>query len=289
MASISTSCKIDIGKLEGKENWITWRYKVTQLLRSCKGGLDAIQGKLKKPIHPGPMASPEQLSEYEKAFENYEAVDSNAVLLLTANMSEETLQKIMRLETSKEIWDELHRLFGGPTVDRTYTACLDFFHYCKDSSHDIATHISTIKNLWHELQLELKREFNCDLPEVLLICKILDTLPEEFFSFKSSWLLMSKADRNIDNLTDQVCSHEKSLNGKPEEVKTEALTVQNNKPNKKKCGYCGKVGHNVRQCRKWIADGKPPKPTSQQDNPVTSLLSLNNQVAIHLMNGDADS
>lgn len=41
----------------------------------------------------------------------------------------------------------------------------------------------------------------CDLPDILLICKVLNTLPEKYFNFKSNWMLLSKKYRTIKNLT----------------------------------------------------------------------------------------
>lgn len=261
----SPSCKIDIGHLEGTKNWATWKFKATLLLRGMPGALDAINGNLEKPVKPT-TNNAEEISEYQKALDKYNHIDSSALLLLTANMSDETLQKIMRFNSSKDVWDELHRLFDGTSEDKSYALCMEFFSYRKDPSHDITTHISKIKTLWSDLKLELVKTEKCELPNILLICKILDTLPDNYFSFKSSWMLISKTDRTIENLTTQLCAYERSISLKHENP-TEALIVHsssNKNKYKKKCGYCGKVGHKVRQCQKWKADGKPSKPESKQ-------------------------
>ncbi|GBM62771.1 hypothetical protein AVEN_41501-1 [Araneus ventricosus] len=44
---------------------------------------------------------------------------------------------------------------------------------------------------------------------MLLICKILDTLPQEYRSFKSSWLLLNDDKRTTDELTIQLCTQER--------------------------------------------------------------------------------
>lgn len=295
--STATSCKIDIGRLEGKENWSTWRCKVLLLLRGSPGGLDAINGKLKEPVQPDTTASLDDFAKYEKELQRYNEIDSAAMLILMANMSDVTLQKVMRLKTAKKVWDELHTLFDGTSEDKSYILCYSFFGYSKDSSHDMSMHISKLKQLWHELKEELRKgEEKCDLPEILLICKILETLPDEsYFSFKSSWMLMSKKDRNIDNLTAQICAYERSLTTKEEN--TEALIAQSHKniKVKKKCGYCGIFGHKVRKCHKWISDGKPPKPpkpsTSQirDTNMTIALMQVKTNEAVNMIEGDLDN
>ncbi|XP_073957121.1 uncharacterized protein [Choristoneura fumiferana] len=180
MSTSSTSCKIDIGRLEGKENWSTWRCKVLLLLRGTPGGLDAINGNLKPPTHPDAAANPAAMASYQQALQDYNEKDSAAMLILMANMSDVTLQKVMRLTSAKQIWDELHTLFDGTSEDKSYNLCYSFFSYRKDPLHDMSMHISKLKNIWHELKVELQKdEAKYDLPDILIICKILETLPDD--------------------------------------------------------------------------------------------------------------
>lgn len=116
---------------------------------------------------------------------------------------------------------------------------------------------------------------NPELPDLFLICKILGTLPEEYFSFKSSWMLMSKNDRTVDNLTNQLCAYEKALSSKgvkdkPQEILAlDSLKQKSKKLKQKKkliCNYCERPNHVIKNCRKWIADGKPPKSSKPEVN-----------------------
>lgn len=271
----SSGVKIEIGRLDGSTNWQTWRYKVKLLLKSTPGTLEAIEGRLIKPKDPGQTAKSEDLLKYKHEMDMFQKCDSQALLILTTNMTEETLQKVMRCETSCEMWKELHRLYDGAKEDRSYDLCMRFFRYQKSEKHDMATHISTLKTVWYDLNNEIEGN---DLPEILLICKILDTLPEQYFNFKSSWLLMNKSERNIENLTTQVCSFERSLVQKNIEESgssNELLMLRGNKRYEKqgiskkkwkKCNYCGEGFHKVTSCKKWIADGRPPKPPKQSSN-----------------------
>lgn len=56
-----------------------------------------------------------------------------------------------------------------------------------------------LKNLWNNLNLEINSPDK--LPENFLISKILDTSPQEYFTSKSSWQLISKSERTVENLT----------------------------------------------------------------------------------------
>ncbi|KAG5877098.1 hypothetical protein JTB14_006393 [Gonioctena quinquepunctata] len=183
--------KVQIGLLEGKLNWSTWKYKLCILLSGVKGGLEVLEGKLQA---PKPLV--ENASQEEKS------------------------------------------------------------SYVKQADEDIATHTCELKNLWNSLQKEISKEkvtygrtCNCDLPEILLICKILETSPAEYFSFKSSWNLMSDTDKNIDNLTSQLCAYGKALTMKCE-TRQEVLQTTASRRKNLTCNYCKLKGHKVRDCVK---------------------------------------
>lgn len=217
--------KIQIGQLKGSENWATWKYKVSVMLRGTEGAMEAAEGKLRKPIlgtgDGAVMAYNSELLKYRKA-------DSNALLIMTSNMTEETLMKVMRFETAHEVWEELHRLFDGQSEDRAYTLCMQFFSY-KNSSGDVSTMMSKLKNIWNNLNAEiLKTDPNMKLPDMFLICKILDSLDEKFFNFKSSWMLLNKQERTIETLTAQLCGYERALGNHKEE--TEEVLASTSKP-----------------------------------------------------------
>ena len=113
---------------------------------------------------------------------------------------------------------ELNRLYDGISEDKAFNLCTEFFSYTKQQCDDVATHMSKFKHLWKQLKEEATKDEsgNHDLPDLFLICKILGTLPEEYFPLKSSWMFVSKSDRTIENLTHQLCAYEKVLEKKNE-------------------------------------------------------------------------
>jgi hypothetical protein len=152
---------------------------------------------------------------------------------------------------------ELHRLFDGVHEDKAYDLCMQFFSYKMNQTDDIATHVGKLKNIWKDLKAELDKDENKDL---LLMCRIVETLPSEYFSFASSWRLLNKAERTVEGLTDQLCSYERALASKTEAVQQEALFVKSSvsksaqktkkqtkgskltKPGNIICHYCTQAG-----------------------------------------------
>lgn len=240
------------------------------MLRGNVDCMEAVEGRLTSPGTLPQGAGDADVAAYNQALSRFKQADCCALLILTTNMTEETLQKVMRFETAYEVWRELHKLFDGESEDRAYNICMEFFSFKRNMSDDVSTHMSKLKNIWTNLNIEImKSDVNCKLPDLFLICKILETLDDRFFAFKSSWLLLNKTDRTVDNLTAQLCSYEKALENKAGSQET--LVIQEVQKSKKiKCNYCSQLGHRVRNCKKWIKDGRPPKSTSSISAPNSS-------------------
>ncbi|KFM72067.1 hypothetical protein X975_23974, partial [Stegodyphus mimosarum] len=103
----------------------------------------------------------------------YNKANNCAMMVLTNSMTEDTLQKVMRFESARDIWLELHKVFEDSSDNQLYNICLQFFKFSW-SSDDMAAHLSKFKNLWNELNSGLENKEENRLPEMLLICKILD-------------------------------------------------------------------------------------------------------------------
>lgn len=58
---------INIGQLEGKSNWSTWKYKASICLRGISGALDVVEGRLVEPNVLEPNASVEAQTAYKNA------------------------------------------------------------------------------------------------------------------------------------------------------------------------------------------------------------------------------
>ncbi|KAL0821972.1 hypothetical protein ABMA28_005360 [Loxostege sticticalis] len=274
------STKISIGNLEGKANWTTWKYKISIMLRGTTDAMEIVEGRLKRPVSPQDGAGDAAVATYDRDLARYKQADCSALLILTTNMTEETLEKVMRFESAYEVWRELHQLFDGQSEDGAYTVCMDFFSFKRNMADDVSTHLSKLKNIWSKLNIEIKKsDASSQLPDLFLICKILESLDDRFFAFKSSWLLLNKTERTIDNLTTQLCSYERALENKEGISSQETLLIKEVQKSKKKdkfkCNYCSEIGHRVKNCKKWIKDGRPPKPSSSaQTNSSKQVQSI---------------
>ncbi|KMQ87021.1 integrase core domain protein [Lasius niger] len=98
-----------------------------------------------------------------------------------------------------------------------------FFTSEKMADETIATHVGRLQRNFRELNDELKKLGNSELPEILLTSRIMSTLPFQYFEFKSVWESV------------------------PVETRTVNLLLER-KRKEKKCFICHETGHQAKHC-----------------------------------------
>lgn len=183
----------------------------------------------------------------------------------------------MDKETARETWEALKQLFEATSKDQLFKLCTDLFAYSWTSGEDVSMHLAKLRSLWGELNNGLKIKGESELPDLLLVCKTLQILPNSFETFRSSWMLLTKdSEKTFDELNMQLGIFERNIRGDCSKDNQEALAVntkfvrkyKSNPKEKDFCNYCKKRGHWVKRCFKWIADGKPPKDSGEKSNIV---------------------
>ncbi|UYV63705.1 hypothetical protein LAZ67_2005372 [Cordylochernes scorpioides] len=140
----------------------------------------------------------------------------------------------------------------------------------KDPTDDISKDISKLESLWNDMQNELTKQENLKLPESMLMCRIINTLPDEYFDFKSVWESVSKEERSVDNLTQRLrlleiriqqrdeCSASSSTalmaNAYENKQNMEGKATKSNEKFQKtretrECYFCHRKGHLAKDCR----------------------------------------
>lgn len=290
-------CK-NIKPLSSESEWPIWKRKIRDVLDFYEGALDVIDKKITK---PGPLsedATEAQIREHKKKAEYFRKANSYAKTIITSCITDQIYQKIMDKDGAFETWQALKNIFEATSRDQLFKICSDLFGFTWQDNEDVSTHISKIRNLWDELNNGLKMKGEHKLPDMLLVCKILHILPKNFEMFRSNWMMMSgEKDKTIEELSMQLCMFErnfKSNEAQGERDSQQALKVnvkndRKEKYNKKDdvCNYCKKKGHWLKDCRKWIADGKPTKnKTGNVNNTTIALPTISSDA--NLVNTDMD-
>ena len=242
---------------------------------------------------PAVGAADEAINQFRSELEAFNKAEAAALQILTSHMSTEILVMVMRFRSAREMWLELERLFDGNSEERLYSLGMQFFASI-EMDQEMTIHLSQLKTLFNDFNAGFRRSGMQGLPEILLILKILNSLPKEYLSFVTSWKMLSTAERSIERLTTELCSFQRELkrnNKDQNELKQEALAVNHdkkklvNKSRINRCFYCNEKGHFIRNCKKWIKDGKPSKSEKKSQKlreamTVESFVSVTNQFRI---------
>lgn len=290
------STKIQIKPLSCATDWPIWKRRIRDYMDYHEGALDVIDGKLLKPELPE-SPTEVQRKEHKLKADQFRKANSYAKSVIANAVTEDTYQKIMDKDTAREVWEELKRNFEASSKDQLFQICSNFFSFDWLASVDVSGQVAKLKMLWNELNNGLQAAGKNQLPEMLLVCKVMHILPSSFQTFKSSWLMLSEDKHSLSELVTQLCVFEREINADKtlKSAQQDALVAStvkqrysSDKPkpskNKKKvvgnCNYCHGPGHWVKQCSKWIADGRPAKnaasASSKTSRDETSMFVTSN-------------
>lgn len=265
--------KLQIPKLKGKSNWTVWKLQIESSLQYHEfEGI--LSGQIVEPAPLAGDANNQQKKDYDASLKLYKKANGFAVTLLSTTCEEEPLQLIVMFKTAKEMWSKLQASYEQKSEQRLEYLYLQLLEYKKDSSDSVAVHISKLQKLWQELNEESFRIDACRLPQTLLIMRILSTLPEDYFEFRSTWESVPRDQRSIEYLLERLTMVEMRLTKRQNDtkdscaaaallvkeagVKSKATTDKKyggykKKPkdySKMKCYNCGVLGHSKYKCPK---------------------------------------
>ena len=247
-------------------------------------GLDAIDGKLVRPEPLQNNATAEEIKVHKQASDLFRKANSYAKSMNSSSVNDVVYQKIMDKGTAHEAWEALKLNFEASSKDQLFKICTEFFAFSWNNGEGVSIHVAKLKNLWFELNNGLKAKNEDALPDLILVCKVLQILPGEFENFRSSWMLLSKdEDKTFEELITQLCMYERNLRKGTEGTTGEALFVKSEKRKLNQgsrryrendtCNYCRNKGHWISQYKRWIQDGRPKK-KAQESNAVDTNVGL---------------
>ncbi|GFU43372.1 retrovirus-related Pol polyprotein from transposon TNT 1-94 [Nephila pilipes] len=133
-------------------------------------------------------ASAEAIAAYEKAQKAFIKDDSLAQLIRVGNMDDSNAELTAVCKTAKSVWEKLLSVYEQSSGQRLDRLMEKFFRSEKELEDNIASHIAKLQRNFSELNDELRRVAKTTLPDLLLMSRIMSTLPSEYFEFKSVWV-----------------------------------------------------------------------------------------------------
>ena len=189
-----------------------------------------LNGQIVAPVPLPEDATNQQTKEHDASLKILKKANGFAVTLLSTIVEDEPLQLIVMYKTAREMWDKLTASYEQRCEQRLEHLYLQLLEYKKDAHDSIASHISKLQKLWLELNEESFRVDACKLPQTLLIMRILSTLPQECFDFRSTWESVPRDQRSIAYLQERLTMVEIRLSQKQYDSSASATLLVKERP-----------------------------------------------------------
>ncbi|CAB0013264.1 unnamed protein product, partial [Nesidiocoris tenuis] len=195
--------KVQIDKFEGAGDWIRWKKEVTLLLKHCKV-MDVVEGTLKEPVKPADDAAEAVITKYTSDLEKFNDKDILAQLVLVKSLNRANAELVNTCTSARAIWNKLLSVYEQSSGQRLDRLLEQFFNVTIDPSEDIASHVSRLQRTFAEINEELERLTTKSMPDLVLMSRVMSTLPQQYFEFKSVWESVPVEDRTIEKLTERL-------------------------------------------------------------------------------------
>lgn len=246
---------IKIEKLQEASQFTSWRFQVRVTLIASEI-FDIVSGVEEKPKPAANTAAATEKTEAETKIADWRKKDARAQKIIVTALSQKMILHILNCETSNAMWKKLHAVFEQQSEVGKQHIQQKFFSFEKDPADDMATHISRMESLVHQM-----KDMKISVDDGMVITKILMTLPQEYRHFVSAWDSTQTDMQTISNLTNRLmieenrlkCSGESSeafmaRKGAASTKRVNPKTKSNDKKQKGKCFKCGSTEHWKRDC-----------------------------------------
>lgn len=218
-------------------NWLTWKHDIASTLTVMKAN-----------SHLTTIVKVE-----ETGYAAWSEKDAVVRYLINSSLMSNVKLHILTCQTAKDMWDTLTAIFDQKNERKLDMLYCSLFQYRKDPNDSIAIHASKLSKLFADLNEELKAE-KTFMPPSLLMNRILNTLPEQFFDFHNAWESVPKQERTVNFLVERLRLHEQRLlvTHVDQVPGTAFMTKSKNshfkKGNVPRCSHCKRLGHTEQNC-----------------------------------------
>lgn len=223
-------------------NFYTWKVKVQMHLMN-KGLWNLVKGTEKAPTDA------KLLSEWEKR-------EDKAKAIIGLGLSDTQLHLVDLAKSSKDIWEQLSKLFGEKDLNSKFSLKLQLFSLKMRDEMPLSDHINSLMSLLGKLA-DVGTKVEAEDSKAILLNSLSSKYNNIIFT------LSQMSSQSLEEMIASLLAEEKRMNPENTNVHHEIALFSKGKMRKNKgsgeCFYCHKYGHTAWNCRsraKDILNGK---------------------------------
>ncbi|CAH0719500.1 unnamed protein product, partial [Brenthis ino] len=210
--------------LEGLSNWMSWKFQIRVILKA-QGIFGVVNGS--------------DLNDGKD--EKWQTRDAKAQSIIVTRLNNKNILQVSNCETAQQIWEKLCSIYESKSETSLHILQQKFFESQYIKNEEISLYIAKLEELANRIN-----QAGGNIPESMLITKIISSLPENFRHFISAWDSVPMADRKLSELISRLMLEEQRNNDYEEKM---ALSTQS-RNSERKCFKCQQVGHYKKDCTK---------------------------------------
>lgn len=244
-----------IPKLKDNENWGIWKFQVRVILNS-HNAWEVADGTYECPAALAADANEEARAAHVTSLATWKKADAMVQKVIATSVGQQPMLHIINCTTGREMWRKLTDIYEQRSESSIHMLQQRWYEAAVDSNDNIATYIAKLGDMAHRLNL-----LGEQIPDSMIITKILMTLPPNFRHFVSAWESTPSAERTLANLSSRLTIEEsRTAMHEASEAKAFAARTNDRKHRGKfnrnsstavdKCFECNENGHWARHCPK---------------------------------------
>ncbi|KYN10984.1 Copia protein [Trachymyrmex cornetzi] len=182
----------NVTKFDGT-NFQLWKFQIKTILMA-NGLMNVTNGMLPK---PEPAAAD---------YATWNTRNAKAICILSSAVEYSQLEYLVTCETAAEMWVKLSSIHEQKNAANKLTLMTRFHEYKMASNDSVAQHVAKIENMARQL-----KDVCEELSEVMIMAKILGTLPQKFTPLITAWDSVSEINRTRDSLIERLLVEEGRL------------------------------------------------------------------------------